>query len=111
MRCSSKDLNGIVSQCSLNVSTERGQNVLLHDRNITIEVTRDQQSWLIEENDNSAEAFNTSHEQDIVNEFTPLTYKENGALHSEMDVIDKLSGSLETVNNSERNKCHVLTED
>lgn len=43
-RCSSKYLNGIVSQCSLNVSTERGQNVLLHDRNITIEVTLDQQS-------------------------------------------------------------------
>ena len=43
-RCSSKDLNGIVSQCSLNVSTDRGQNVLLHDRNITIEVTLDQQS-------------------------------------------------------------------
>jgi hypothetical protein len=43
-RCSSKDLNGIVSQWSLNVSTERGQNVLLHDRNMTIEVTLDQQS-------------------------------------------------------------------
>jgi hypothetical protein len=55
------------------VSTERGQNVLLHDRNITIEVTLDQQSRVIEENDNSAEAFNTSHEQESVNEFTPLT--------------------------------------
>jgi alpha-glucosidase (family GH31 glycosyl hydrolase) len=110
-RCSSKDLNGIVSQCSLNVSTERGQNVLLHDRNITIEVTLDQQSRVIEENDNSAEAFDTSHEQESVNEFTPLTYKENGTLHSEIDVINKLSGSLETVNSSELNGCHVMTED
>jgi hypothetical protein len=57
-RCSSKDLNGIVSQCSLNVSADRGQNVLLHDRNITIEVTPDQHTRVIEENDNSAETFN-----------------------------------------------------
>lgn len=66
-KCSSNDLNGIVSQCSLHVPTERDKNILLHDRNITIEVTLDQQSRLIEENDNSAEAFNTSHEQDGVN--------------------------------------------
>jgi hypothetical protein len=56
---------------------------------------------VIEENHNSAEVFDTSHEQESVNEFTPLTYTENGALHSEIDVMNKMSGSLETVNSSE----------
>jgi hypothetical protein len=32
-------------------------------------------------------------------------------LHSEIDVMNKMSGSLETVNSSEWNGCHVMTAD